>query len=83
MEGKIECIANNGVWIEGEGDHGKRPQIAGFDYLKTTVYIDGATYEVKMRVKLGEQVPGKGVDNVLYYFTPEEILTIEKVGVGK
>lgn len=74
----LERIANNGVWFDGQGDRKGRSQIAGFDHLKTTVYIDGDPYLVDMRVKLVEEVPGKGVDNVLYYFTPEEILTIDR-----
>ena len=76
----IERIANNGVWFNGQGDRRGRQQIAGIDHLKTTVYIDGAPYLVDMRARLIEEVQGKGVDNVLYYFTPEEIITIERVG---
>ena len=76
----LERIANNGVWFGNKGDKYGRPQVAGYDYLKTTVYIEGAPYEVKMRVRLVEEKPGKGADNVLYYFSPEEILTIERVG---
>lgn len=75
----IERIANNGVWFESEGDRKGRDQIAGFDHLKTTVYIDGAPFEVDMRVRLVEETAGQGADNVLYYFTPEEILGIKKV----
>lgn len=34
---------------------------------------------VDMRVRLVQEAPGKKTDNVLYYFTPEEIVSIEKV----
>ncbi len=76
----LERIANNGVYFRSEGDRDARPQIPGWDHLMTTVYIDGEPYSVDMRVKLVEEKPGSGADNVLYYYSPEEILTIEKVG---
>ena len=76
----IERIANNGVWFNSQGDRKGRQQVQGFDHLMTTIYIDGMPYLVDMRVKLVQEAPGRGTDNVLYYFTPEEILTIEKVG---
>lgn len=75
----LERIANNGVWKRGEGDRKKRQQIKGVDHLVTTVYIDGAPHVVDMRVRLVQEAPGKATDNVLYYFTPEEIVSIEKV----
>lgn len=78
----LERIANNGVYFKSEGDRDARPQIPGWDHLMTTVYIDGEPYSVDMRVKLVEEKPGSGPDNVLYYYSPEEILTIEKVGPG-
>ena len=75
----LERIANNGVWFESQGDRENRQQIQGFDHLKTTVYIDGVPHEVDMRVRLVQEKPGAQQDNVLYYFTPEELLTIKKV----
>ena len=75
----LERIANNGVWKKSEGDRKARQQIKGFDHLQTTAYIDNEPYSVEMRVKLVQEAPGKNVDNVLYYYTPEEIVSIEKV----
>lgn len=74
----IERIANNGVWKSGEGDRRGRPQIQGIDHLMTTVYIDSEPYVVDMRVRLVQEAPGKNADNVLYYFTPEEIVYVKK-----
>ena len=74
----VERIANNGVWKSGEGDRKERQQIQGFDHLMTTVYIDNEPYVVDMRVRLVREAPGKETDNVLYYFTPEEIMSVEK-----
>lgn len=76
----LERIANNGVYFKSEGDRDARPQIPGWDHLMTTVYIDGELYSIDMRIKLVEEKPGSGVDNVLYYYSPEELLTIKKVG---
>lgn len=78
----IERIANNGVWFEGQGDRKGRQQVNGIDHLKTTVYIDNVPYEVDMRVRLIQQNARSPQENVLYYFTPEEIVTIEKVGTN-
>lgn len=76
----IERIVNNGVWFDGEGDRKGRQQIAGYDHLKTTVYIDKAHYLIDIRVRLVDHGPGKEMDNVLYYFSPE-ILSIEKISM--
>ena len=75
----IERIANNGVWFDSQGDRKNRTQINGIDHLKTTVYIDGAPHEVDMRVRLGQENANSAQDNVLYYFTPEEVVSIKKV----
>ena len=75
----IERIANNGVWFDSQGDRKGRPQINGIDHLKTVVYIDGIPYEVDMRVRLVQENAHSGQDNVLYYFTPEEVVAIKKV----
>ena len=75
----IERIANNGVWFDSQGDRKGRTQINGIDHLKTTVYIDGAPYEIDMRVRLVQENARSSQDNVLYYFTPEEVVTIKKV----
>jgi len=74
----LERIANNGVWKSGEGDRKRRQQIQGIDHLMTTVYIDNEPYVVDMRVRLVREAPGKETDNVLYYFTPEEIVSVKK-----
>lgn len=75
----LERIANNGVWFDGQGDRLARDQILGVDHLKTTVYIDNAPYEVDMRVRIVQETPNADQNNVLYYLTPEEILTVKKV----
>ena len=74
----LERIANNGVWKSSTGDRKQRQQIQGIDHLMTTVYIDNEPYVVDMRVRLVREAPGKETDNVLYYFTPEEIVSVEK-----
>ena len=76
----IERIANNGVYFKSEGDRKGRDQIAGYDHLMTTVYIDNQPYVVDMRVRVYDEASGG--ENRLYYFTPEEIVTIKKVGSG-
>ena len=73
---QIERIAQNGVWYESEGDRQGRPQVAGYDYLKTTVYIDNNPYTVNMRVRVEDQRAGGG--NRLYHFTPETIEVTKK-----
>ena len=78
----IERIANNGVWFDSQGDRKSRTQINGIDHLKTTVYIDGAPHEVDMRVRLVQENANSAQDNVLYYFTPEEVVSIKKVGTA-
>lgn len=76
----IERIANNGVYFKSEGDRKGRQQIAGYDHLMTTVYIDNQPYSVDMRVRVYD-APAGG-ENKLYYFTPEEIVTTRKVGAN-
>ena len=76
----IERIANNGVYFKSEGDRKGRQQIAGYDHLMTTVYIDDQPYSVDMRVRVYD-APSGG-ENRLYYFTPEEIVTTKKVGAN-
>ena len=44
----------------------------------TTVYIDNEPYVVDLRVRLVREAAGKETDNVLYYFTPEEIMSVKK-----
>lgn len=73
----IDRIANNGVYFKSEGDRKGRDQIAGYDHLMTTVYIDNQPYTVDMRVRVYDEKTGGG--NTLYYFTPEEIITTKKV----
>lgn len=69
----LERIAANGVYVKSEPDRKGRDQIRGFDYLRTFAYIDGAPYEINMRVKLVRAEKGADGKNNLYYFTPEEI----------
>lgn len=76
----LERIANNGVYFKSEGDRKGRDQIAGYDHLMTTVYIDNQPYTVDMRVRVYDEQSGGG--NTLYYFTPEEIITTRKVEVN-
>ena len=74
--GQLERIAQNGVYFSSEGDRRGRAQIAGYDHLMTTVYIDGSPYLVDMRVRVEDQKAGGG--NRLYHFTPEAIEVIKK-----
>ena len=73
----IERIDNNGVYFKSEGDRKGRDQIAGYDHLMTTVYIDSQPYVVDMRVRVYDEASGG--ENRLYYFTSEEIITMRKV----
>lgn len=73
---QIERIAQNGVYYQSEGDRYGRDQIAGYDHLMTTVYIDHVPYVVDMRVRVADQPSGNG--NTLYHFTPETIEVTRK-----
>ena len=42
-------------------------------------YIDNQPYLVDMRVRLLQQTRNDKIDHVLYYYTPEEIVSIKKV----
>ena len=75
----LERIANNGVWFRSEGDRSGRGQVLGYDHLMTTVYIDNAPYLVDMRVRVAEQGLGTDAENRLYYFTPEEIVSVKSL----
>lgn len=68
---QLERIAQNGVYFRSEGDRKNRPQIAGYDHLMTTVYLDGEPYVVDMRVRVEDGQAGGA--NRLYHFTPETI----------
>ncbi len=76
----IERVANNGVYYASEGDRQGRGQIPGYDRLKSTVYIDNEPYAVDMRIRLLKQTVNSETENVLYYFTPEEVMSVKKVG---
>ena len=73
---QLERIAQNGVYFSSEGDRRGRAQIAGYDHLMTTVYIDGVPYLVDMRVRVEDEKAGGG--NRLYHFTPETIEVTKK-----
>ena len=60
--GQLERIAQNGVYFSNEGDRRGRVQIAGYDHLMTTVYIDGAPYLVDMRVRVEDERAGAEID---------------------
>ena len=76
----LERIANNGVYYSSEGDRKGREHILGIDHLITSVYIDGTPMVVDMRVRVVQQERGGDSNNVLYYFTPEEINIIKESG---
>lgn len=73
---QLERIAQNGVYYKSDGDRKGRDQIAGYDHLMTTVYIDSKPYVVDMRVRVDDQKSGGS--NRLYYFTPEAISVTNK-----
>jgi hypothetical protein len=77
---QIERVAQNGVWYESEGDRNGRDQIAGYDRLKTTVYIDNVPYAVDIRVRVEDQ--SVGGENRLYYFTPDSIRITKETDTG-
>ena len=68
---QLERIAQNGVYYRSEGDRKGRPQVAGYDHLLTTVYLDGMPYVVDMRVRVEDAQAGGS--NRLYHFTPEHL----------
>ena len=74
--GQLERIAQNGVYFKSEGDRKSRPQVAGYDHLETTVYIDNIPYVVDMRVRVEDEQSGGA--NRLYHFTPEAISVTRK-----
>ena len=68
---QIERIVQSGVWYDGKGDRDNRDQIAGYDYLKATAYIDGVPYAVNIRVRIERKTEGN--ENRVYFFTPETV----------
>ena len=72
---QLERIAQNGVYYRSEGDRKGRPQVAGYDHLLTTVYLDGMPYVVDMRVRVEDAQAGGS--NRLYHFTPE-LLSVQR-----
>ena len=74
----LERIANNGVYFKSEGDRYGRDQIAGYDHLMTTVYIDNTPYLVDMRVRVLQQQNNAPLEHTLYHFTPEAMTLIKQ-----
>lgn len=64
---QLKRIAQNGVYFRSEGDRKGRTQVAGYDHLLTTVYLDGVSYVVDMRVRVEDTQAGGA--NCLYHYT--------------
>lgn len=77
----LEKVIDNSYWAESNGDRKSRPQIDGFDTLRTSFYVDGIPYYADIKVKVVQGKNGADSQNVVYFLEPEEITTIKKVDV--
>ena len=77
----LEKAIDNSYWAESNGDRKSRPQIDGFDTLRTSFYVDGIPYYADIKVKVVQGKNGADSQNVVYFLEPEEITTIKKVDV--
>lgn len=75
----LEKAFDESVWASSEGDRKNRPQINGFDRLRTSFYIDGKPYYADIVVKVVQQGKEADSENVVYFLEPESIEVIKKV----
>lgn len=75
----LEKAIDNSYWAESNGDRKSRPQIDGFDTLRTSFYIDGIPYYADIKVKVIQGKNSTDPQNVVYFLEPEEITAIKKV----
>lgn len=75
----LEKAIENSYWAESNGDRKNRPQIDGFDTLRTSFYVDGIPYYADIKVKVVTQGRGSNPQNVAYFLEPEEITSIKRM----
>lgn len=75
----LEKAIDNSYWAESNGDRKSRPQIDGFDTLRTSFYVDGIPYYADIKVKVVTQGRGSNPQNVAYFLEPEEITSIKRM----
>ena len=75
----LEKAIDGSYWAESNGDRKGRPQIDGFDTLRTSFYIDGVPYYADIKVKVVQGKNGAHSQNVAYFLEPEEITAIKRV----
>lgn len=75
----LEKAIDNSYWAESNGDRKSRPQIDGFDTLRTSFYVDGIPYYADIKVKVVQGKNGADPQNVVYFLEPEEITSIKRV----
>lgn len=75
----LEKAIDNSYWAESNGDRKGRPQIDGFDTLRTSFYIDDIPYYADIKVKVVQGKNGADPQNVVYFLEPEEITAIKRV----
>lgn len=75
----LEKAIDNSYWDESNGDRKSRPQIDGFDTLRTSFYVDGIPYYADIKVKVVTQGRGSNPQNVAYFLEPEEITSIKRM----
>lgn len=75
----LEKAIDNSYWAESNGDRKSRPQIDGFDTLRTSFYVDGIPYYADVKVKVVQGKNGADPQNVVYFLEPEEITSIKRV----
>ena len=75
----MEKAIDNSYWAESNGDRKSRPQIDGFDTLRTSFYVDGIPYYADIKVKVVTQGRGSNPQNVAYFLEPEEITSIKRM----
>lgn len=75
----LEKAIDGSYWAESNGDRKGRPQIDGFDTLRTSFYIDDIPYYADIKVKVVQGKNGADPQNVVYFLEPEEITAIKRV----
>lgn len=75
----LEKAIDGSYWAESNSDRKNRPQIDGFDTLRTSFYIDGIPYYADIKVKVVQGKNGADSQNVAYFLEPEEITSIKRV----
>ena len=74
----IEKAIDNSYWVESNPDRRGRPQIDGFDTLRTTFYVDGVPHYADIRVKVVRTNKNGDSKNMAYFLEPEEVKIAKK-----